>query len=719
MKHSLLLFALTLGCLGTAQAQQPNGHFSMRYPQGMVQSDLDAFCRTQLPNLCEGTTFEVTNDRIDAQGLRDVTLQQYVGGMRANGKVVKLCLQAGKVLTFSGNVMTRSQMASAPAQTRAIRSAGEIMQVAGLSAEMAGKAELVWETFDGQVRQAYRLVAGAMCIFIDAQTGEVLSKHSTIKYEDQPVKGTPVKLKGTSMYNGELEFDGALLDDGSYSLFDYGRKLYTFDASYDKIFANGYDLNSVLLVLMNRMTGEMNRDNDELLKEIVAFLRSESNKMYSSTVPFRFDAPVWANTTVESYMDSLALVVTTDRDVRTYSGKKITAQIVCPDGTKINTDTVKMESKSVFLHLPETYKYADDDVLQVTFGAINDLTHRAGNFKKVMACQSGALKVETDDSGALYVFFNNANYINPLVDIQWGMQRVMDYYRDTFGYNSFDGKGTEVHCYVNPPEPFCPAYNACAVPDNKEGAPGVMMFGLGDNTLKPFVALQIIGHEFTHLVARNLDYDKPDGPDLQPSALNESFADIVGMAVDRYATGNESWELGCSVNRQGTYIRCFDRPETNKVPSPSSYLDKNFDTEDYEEHTNSFVQSHMFYLLCTGGEGVNSLGQSYAVTPMDRTEAEHLAFRTLERHTFVTMNYQDAAAAWINAAMIEFGEGSPQQKSVIQAWAAVGLGDGDTAIEKIGEQLTRPATMRYNLMGQPQREAAGLMVEDGRVTFVK
>lgn len=44
--------------------------------------------------------------------------------------------------------------------------------------------------------------------------------------------------------------------------------------------------------------------------------------------------------------------------------------------------------------------------------------------------------------------------------------------------------------------------------------------------------------------------------------------------------------------------------------------------------------------------------------------------------------------------------------------------DEATGIEQVGDS-SNGRSLRYNLMGQPQREAKGLVVEDGRVTFVK
>ena len=74
MKKSILFAVLTSGLMGTALAQNDNGSFSMRYSGGVAETNLEAFCRTQLHKLCEGTTFEIVSDETTRQGVRHVKM---------------------------------------------------------------------------------------------------------------------------------------------------------------------------------------------------------------------------------------------------------------------------------------------------------------------------------------------------------------------------------------------------------------------------------------------------------------------------------------------------------------------------------------------------------------------------------------------------------------------------------------------------------------------
>ena len=220
-------------------------------------------------------------------------------------------------------------------------------------------------------------------------------------------------------------------------------------------------------------------------------------------------------------------------------------------------------------------------------------------------------------------------------------------------------------------------------------------------------------------MARSLTSYDLDNATCHPRALNESFADIMSLSIYRHVFGKEIWGIAPTVRRDGEPMRSIDVPESHvrfdgsPAPYPSCYLDENFDTEKYDEHTNSTVQSHMFYLLVTGGEGINSLGQDYAVTPMDRTEAEQLAFTTLTEYVDSQISYEEVPEAWITAAIQLFGENSAQLRSLCQAWGAVGLPQDDiVTIEQLNQDNNQKRGLRYNLQGQRVgNDYTGVVVE--------
>lgn len=705
MKKTFLLAALSLSLMGAAQAQNANGHFSMRYSGGVAETNLEAFCRAQLPKLCEGTTFEVISDETTRQGVRHVTMQQYVDGVLVNGKTMSIHMRDGKILSIDGSVMTQEQVAPASNMRRAPRPAAEVMRMAGLPERLAKKAELVVTEKDGEAHQAYRVLNGWYRMLIDAHTGEVLAKKSIILNWGIP-QGETVKGQGMTFYQGEQEFDVARLEDGSYTLLDYDRKIYTLDASYEALTSNGLSWKGIqALSNQDWPLNDEELDDAETLERLASYcglyLKSE---------------PVWSTPGVTSLVDSFTYHLD-DPSLSPVLGQYAYAELYIGDDT-YTTDTALVSGPCTTLHLPETLDYESKNgiVAFYTFSPGEEAelldvstTSRSNNLQTLLFTRYLYPETQEEFDQQQQDILTNG-YLNvhnytpstaPMIDTHWGMQKVLDYYRDVFELNSFDGKGSPVYSFVNPPEIIFSGANACAVPMDDPEMPGIMMYGLGgmaDVYYNAFVDLATIGHEFTHLVARGLMSDYRDHANYHPGALNESFADIMGFALERTVTGNETWIVNGGVMPEGTAMRYFDQPEL--LDDPSCYLDENFDTDIYEVHRNAGVQNHMFYLLVEGGEGINSLGQSYAVTPMDRTEAEFLTFNTLKYHTHAGMSYEQAAEAWVNTAIEIFGENSAQVRSTRQAWAAVGLGDGDiVSIEQLNNGAQKRG-LRYNLQGQ-------------------
>lgn len=711
MKKTLSLFTLSLALAVSAQAQEANGQFNLSFRSGVAQTDVETFCRTQLPRLSEGTTFQVSRDVTDQYGTRHITLQQYVDGLKADGCQVLVHMRNDKVQSINGNVITKQMMPEPAARKAAVRQEGE------------GK-EMVLYVKDGVAHQAYKTVKGGKRLVIDAQSGEVLSSKSLRHNWDGPT-GQTVKAKGLTMFNGVQEFNATQLEDGSYTLIDSERQLYTLDASFQAWRKNGLSIEEI-----EELTFEGEFDTEE---EYLAYVHESTNKAIAYSGLYLSDKPEWMDEDIESTLDSIRYYIA-DLEHSYLTNHAVYGVYINMQGEIVmRTDTTVVDRNDIMFHLPQTLRVSEeplqfalcfvvpeDETQDYAYYALPPLySHNAFVFPISSITQPKDVEEyeqmmrEQAVMGKLTFFYQPEGNAS-LSDIHWGMTQVLDYYKNTLNYNSFDNMGTEVFCLVNTPESCSSFANAQAL-CLEEGMPGIMFFGLGgltpDGPFPPLVLLTIMGHEFTHLAARNLSDAGEDDFDCASNALNESFADIMGVAINRSVTGHISWQVGEEFDH---VIRRFDIPEDCDM-DPSCYLDSNYDTESFEEHTNAGVQNHMYYLLCTGGEGVNSLGQDYAVTPMDMTEAEALAFNTLTNYTVTVMSYPAISEAWIAAATDMFGAESAQVQSVRQAWAAVGLGEGSNAIQQIGNDAKRQAR-RYNLQGQAVEGAEGFVIEDGRIS---
>ena len=250
------------------------------------------------------------------------------------------------------------------------------------------------------------------------------------------------------------------------------------------------------------------------------------------------------------------------------------------------------------------------------------------------------------------------------VQAHWGAEQTYQYFFEEHGRNSFDDAGTSIQSFVHFDIGFANAFW-----DGER-----MTYGDGDGIdYNPFVSLDIIGHEIAHGVTEysaNLIYE------LMSGALNESFSDIFGEAVEYFATGSNDWRLGSETGIGGSgAFRAMDDP--NLFECPDTYFGNNwyFGPEDYGGvHINSGVQNKWFYLLAVGEDGVNDNGDAYSVAAIGMEKAAAIAYRNLTVYLNPTSNYFHARQGAIQAAVDLYGEGSPEAIAVTNAWHAVGVG---------------------------------------------
>ncbi|RQO32375.1 hypothetical protein DBR32_01865 [Taibaiella sp. KBW10] len=284
---------------------------------------------------------------------------------------------------------------------------------------------------------------------------------------------------------------------------------------------------------------------------------------------------------------------------------------------------------------------------------------------------------------------NNAgNYVvtktkNPALDAHWGIEQTYDYYKTVFNRTSYDDNGGKIMNYVNGvwPSAFT-QNNAAAMPDPYNA----MVYGMGDGaTYNPFVALDVTGHEFSHMVVGHngnggLAYTGESG------ALNESFADIFGTCVEFYAKPTvANWTIGEEVFIGTNFLRSMANPKLRQNPHTYGgqyWIDPtNGNNDNGGVHTNSGIQNKWFYLLCQGGSGTNDNGKTYNVTAIGMEKAEKIAYRNLMQYLTSNADYLDAYTGSLQATLDLYGNdtNSVEYKMVKHAWYAVGIG-GDNAV---------------------------------------
>jgi Zn-dependent metalloprotease len=277
------------------------------------------------------------------------------------------------------------------------------------------------------------------------------------------------------------------------------------------------------------------------------------------------------------------------------------------------------------------------------------------------------------------------------VDAAYGFTKTWDYYKTAFGRDGIRGDGVgasgAVHFSLNYVNAFWSDDCFC------------MAFGDGNGTtIRPLVAIDIVGHEVSHGVTSNtagLIYNSESG------GLNEATSDIFGAMIEHY-TNNAKQPPNYVIGEQifatpawNRAIRWMFKPNLDGI-SPDCYPSAttpsngitlaNFKAMDV--HYSSGVANHFFYLLAEGavvpagfgaGTPANLTPASLvcngntALAGIGRDAAQQIWYRALTLYMTANTDYAGARVATMNAAADLYGVGSVQQNAVAATWDAVSM----------------------------------------------
>ena len=251
-------------------------------------------------------------------------------------------------------------------------------------------------------------------------------------------------------------------------------------------------------------------------------------------------------------------------------------------------------------------------------------------------------------------------------DAHFSTTMTYDYYLQKHNRNSIDNSGFPLISYVNfnlidygYPTNVNAFWNGTGMTYGEGNPPSIM----------PLTAIDICGHEITHGLTQ---YTAGLVYQFESGALNESFSDIFGKAIEYFAVPEHaSWECGKKI---GYVMRNMSNP--NLHGDPKTYKGQYWEFGSYDNggvHTNSGVLNYWFYLLCDGGSGINDFGNNYNVTAIGMNKAEQVAFKLLTQYLTYSSEYEDACFYGLQAATDLFGACSDELKSVGDAFYAVGL----------------------------------------------
>ncbi len=210
----------------------------------------------------------------------------------------------------------------------------------------------------------------------------------------------------------------------------------------------------------------------------------------------------------------------------------------------------------------------------------------------------------------------------------WGeFETIYDYWRNTHGRDSWDGRGSKIIGTVHYSTNFQNAYwNGTQ-----------MVFG------DDMIALDVTGHELGHGVCQttaNLTYK------YQPGALNESLSDVWGAMID-----SDDWLIGEDLPIGA--VRSMSDPNAYNQPKDMTEYRRMFFRDNGGVHINSGIPNHAAYLLAAGGSD-----QGISVRPQGRSVVEKIWYRTETTKLTSSAKFADFANAAIRACQELYGNGA-------------------------------------------------------------
>ncbi len=333
--------------------------------------------------------------------------------------------------------------------------------------------------------------------------------------------------------------------------------------------------------------------------------------------------------------------------------------------------------------------YVADDKLRppvlITYDMQGVLARTDGYLEGVYSPVASDLASDSDN-----VWTDGAN-VDAHVHLSW----TYDYYFHRFGRRGLDDRNADIYAVTHPVRrndlPFLPEeafdylLNAFWCGGCGPGGRGAMVFGEG---LPPeFVlsatgqsvdylagALDVVAHELTHgLTSYSSDLIYQD----ESGALNEAFSDMIGTSTEFFFktagahAAPADYLIGEDVIRPGA-IRSMADPLA--FGHPDHYSRRYTGDEDGGGvHINSGIPNNAFYLAIEGGTNRTSGLRVQGVGAANREQIEKVFYRAFVFLLPANATFQVARAATIQSARELYGEGSPAERAVIDAWTAVGV----------------------------------------------
>ncbi len=303
------------------------------------------------------------------------------------------------------------------------------------------------------------------------------------------------------------------------------------------------------------------------------------------------------------------------------------------------------------------------------------------------------------------------------VDIHRYMGEVVDYFRDTHDWNSFDNLGSDIFCGAHARISGSPN-NAAYSPTRK-----CFYFGDGDNVTFNYLSpLDVVAHEFMHGVT---DYTSKLFYNNQSGGLNEAFSDIFAAFID-----NADTQIGedCTTpTKPGDCLRRMDDPSSSnalsRIPNHVLASHDSMNIGYYDGQDPHYACGPVIYaaaLLLVGGTHPNT---NITVQPIGYARCEQIFWHVQSNGLLGNSNatFLECREAAVNAVDALFSDNADYLRilnSVKNAFTAVGIGPDIYIRDNTGDDGTVPNTaplyrspdiiVRQNEEASPQTAFADL-----------
>jgi Zn-dependent metalloprotease len=291
--------------------------------------------------------------------------------------------------------------------------------------------------------------------------------------------------------------------------------------------------------------------------------------------------------------------------------------------------------------------------------AVHIETRTAGGQKvqgKVLV-SSDAFRWDTDVTGA-----------GSAVDAHYNAGWVSQYYKQSHDRNAIDGKGGALVSTVH----YGTGYQNAAW----DGT-GMLYGDGGEGIYPPSVALDVVGHEFTHGVTERTSALKYEN---QSGALNEAISDIFAAFIEHSVTPNDTdnWTIGEKALKSGGALRDMRDPGAVDQAQPahmSQFI--NTQQDNGGVHANSGIINNAAFLMTAGG--TNPVSGMKVDKGIGWAKSQELWYRANTEYFLKTTDFGQAAQALLEAANdVELTD--DEKQAVIQAFVATGIIDAESGL---------------------------------------